>query len=322
MRIIHERPDRRERATAVTIGAYDGVHLGHRAVLRLLRELADARGLDAALVTFHRHPMQVVRPESAPKLLTTLPQKLELLESTGLLDVCRVLRFDDTRRHESAEDFVTEVLVGELGARIVVVGADFHFGYGRSGDVSLLERMGADLGFEVVGLGLVSPASEMSADADSEPYSSTQVRQLLAMGDVEAAARRLGRHHEVRGTVVEGDKRGRDLGFPTANIAVPDEIAMPADGIYAGYFVDGPGNLHQAALSLGRRPTFHHDQRFSLLEAHLLDFDGDLYGQQVAVRFVARIRGEERFDSAGELVERISLDVAETRRILGVQSRG
>ncbi|MCZ7530694.1 MAG: hypothetical protein M5U31_10325 [Acidimicrobiia bacterium] len=114
MRIIHERPDRRERATAVTIGAYDGVHLGHRAVLRLLRELADARGLDAALVTFHRHPMQVVRPESAPKLLTTLPQKLELLESTGLLDVCRVLRFDDTRRHESAEDFVTEVLVGEL----------------------------------------------------------------------------------------------------------------------------------------------------------------------------------------------------------------
>ncbi|MCZ7530695.1 MAG: hypothetical protein M5U31_10330 [Acidimicrobiia bacterium] len=131
----------------------------------------------------------------------------------------------------------------------------------------------------------------MSADADSEPYSSTQVRQLLAMGDVEAAARRLGRHHEVRGTVVEGDKRGRDLGFPTANIAVPDEIAMPADGIYAGYFVDGPGNLHQAALSLGRRPTFHHDQRFSLLEAHLLDFDGDLYGQQVAVRFVARIRG-------------------------------
>lgn len=287
-----------------------------------MRQLADARGLDAALVTFNRHPAQVVRPESAPKLLTTLPQKLELLGSTGLLDVCRVLRFDDARRHESAEDFVTEVLVGELRARIVVVGADFHFGHGRSGDVSLLERMGADLGFEVVGLGLVSPASETSAGADSEPYSSTQIRQMLATGDVVGAARCLGRPHEVRGKVVEGDKRGRDLGFPTANVAVSEETAMPADGIYAGHFIDEQGDLHQAALSLGRRPTFHDDQQSSLLEAHLLDFDGDLYGQRIAVRFVAGIRGEERFESVEELVERIALDVVETRRILGAESAG
>lgn len=317
MNVIHERPDVRERGTAITIGAYDGVHLGHRAVLRLLRELADARGLDAALITFNRHPAQVVRPESAPKLLTTLPQKLDLLEGTGLLDVCRVLRFDDARRHESAEDFVTQVLVGELNARVVVVGADFHFGHDRSGDVDLLERMGADLGFEVVGLGLVSPASETLAEEGSEPYSSTQIRRLLAGGDVAGAARCLGRHHEVGGTVVEGDRRGKELGFPTANVAVSDEIAMPADGIYAGFFVDGRGALHQAALSLGRRPTFHDDQKHSLLEAHLLDFDADLYGQRVAVQFVARIRGEERFESSEELVERIRLDVVETRRLLG-----
>ncbi|MEZ5170136.1 MAG: bifunctional riboflavin kinase/FAD synthetase [Acidimicrobiia bacterium] len=321
MDITHGSPIDGDRGSAVTIGAYDGVHRGHRALLRLLRELADARGLNAALVTFDKHPAQVVRPESAPKLLTSLPQKLELLDATGLLDVCRLLRFDEQRRHESAEDFVREVLVGELRARLVVVGADFHFGHRRAGNVALLERMGADLGFEVVGLGLVSPATDGSAasewDAsDHEAYSSTRIRGLLADGDVAGAARLLGRPHEVRGTVETGDRRGRDLGFPTANIAVPDEIAMPADGIYAGTLVSA-GDERPAALSLGHRPTFHDDQRHSLLEAHVLDFDGDLYGRSVAVCFVERIRGEEKFDTVDDLVVRIRRDVAETRRILG-----
>lgn len=310
MDITHGSPIDGDRGAAVTIGAYDGVHRGHHALLRLLRELADARGLNAALVTFDKHPAQVVRPESAPKLLTSLSQKLELLDATGLLDVCRVLRFDEERRRESAEDFVREVLVGDLRAQLVVVGADFHFGHRRAGNVSLLEDMGADLGFEVVGLGLVSPA------ADHEAYSSTRIRRLLADGDVADAARFLGRPHEVRGTVETGDGRGRDLGFPTANVAVPYEIAMPADGIYAGTFTDAGGEERPAALSLGRRPTFHDDQQKSLLEAHVLDFDADLYGQSVAVRFVDRIRGEEKFDSVDDLVARIDLDVAETRRIL------
>lgn len=298
--------------SVVTIGAYDGVHEGHRKVLQLVRELANARDLDAALVTFDRHPAQVVRPESAPKLLTSLEQKLELLEATGLLDVICVLTFDEVRSKEPAEAFVEEVLVGTLRARVVVVGADFHFGHKRGGDVALLERMGTDLGFEVVGLGLVAPES----DPAHEPYSSTRVRSLLAAGDVAGAAAMLGRPHEVRGTVVEGDRRGRQLGFPTANVAVATETCLPADGIYAGEFRGTDGVWRPSAISLGRRPTFYENAEASLLEAHLLDFDGDLYGQAAAVRFVARLRGEQKFDSVEELVAQMTADCAEAARLL------
>jgi riboflavin kinase/FMN adenylyltransferase len=241
--------------SVVTIGAFDGVHQGHRKVLRLVRDLADARGLDAALLTFDRHPAQVVRPDSAPRLLTTLEQKLELLERTGLLD----------------------------------------------------------LGFEVVGLGLVAP----EGDEDHEPYSSTRVRGALANGDVDAAASLLGRYHEVRGTVVEGDRRGRELGFPTANVMVPAEVALPADGIYAGRFRAEDRVWRDCAISLGRRPTFYEHAESSLLEAYVLDFDGDLYGQAVAVRFVARLRGEARFASAEELAAQIARDVEDARVTLG-----
>jgi riboflavin kinase/FMN adenylyltransferase len=298
--------------SVVTIGAYDGVHRGHRHVLQLVRELADARRLDAVCVTFDRHPAEVVRPESAPKLLTGLEHKLELLVDTGLLDVVCVLRFDEGRSKESAEDFVHEVLVGLLGARVVVVGADFHFGHRRGGNVALLERMGADLGFEVLGLGLVAPQS----DPAHEPYSSTRVRHRLAAHDVAGAAELLGRPHEVRGVVVEGDRRGRELGFPTANVALAADTCLPADGIYAGRFRGADGVWRPAAISLGRRPTFYDAQPYSLLEAYLLDFDGDLYGQDVAVRFVQHLRGEQRFDSVEDLVEQMRRDVELARSIL------
>jgi riboflavin kinase/FMN adenylyltransferase len=299
--------------SVVTIGAFDGVHQGHRKVLRLVRDLADARGLDAALLTFDRHPAQVVRPDSAPRLLTTLEQKLELLERTGLLDLVCVLQFDDARSQEPAEDFVRDVLVARMAARVIVVGADFHFGHRRGGNVALLERMGLDLGFEVVGLGLVAP----EGDEDHEPYSSTRVRGALANGDVDAAASLLGRYHEVRGTVVEGDRRGRELGFPTANVMVPAEVALPADGIYAGRFRAEDRVWRDCAISLGRRPTFYEHAESSLLEAYVLDFDGDLYGQAVAVRFVARLRGEARFASAEELAAQIARDVEDARVTLG-----
>ena len=295
--------------SVVTIGAFDGVHLGHQALLRLVREKADERGLPTALVTFDRHPAQVVRPESAPKLLTNLDQKLELLEATGLVDQAVVLTFDDARRQESAEDFVTEVLGGCLRARLVVVGADFHFGNARRGNVALLEQMGRDLGFDVVGLELVASPGEVT-------YSSTLVRQRLAAGDVRGAAQILGRVHDVRGPVVEGDRRGRELGFPTANVAVPEEICLPAAGIYAGTFTGADGVERPAALSLGRRPTFYADQPYLLLEAYLLDFEGDLYGQQVSVGFVDRIRSEERFDSVDALVTAMQRDVEAVRRVL------
>jgi riboflavin kinase/FMN adenylyltransferase len=300
----------------VTIGAYDGVHLGHQAVLRLVRELADARGHAATCLTFDRHPAEVVRPESAPKLLTTLDQKLELIAATGFVDTTCVLTFDEARSHEPAEEFVREVLVEGLGARLVVVGVDFHFGYRRSGNVPLLEQMGRELGFEVLGLGLVP----VDGDPSGVPYSSTRIRELLAAGDVAAAARLLGRPprpHEVRGTVERGDGRGRELGFPTANVGVPNRICLPADGIYAGTYVDAAETEWPCAISLGRRPTFYEQADRSLLEAHLLDFDGDLYDQPAKVRFVDRIRAEERFDSADALVAQIRQDVAATRAALG-----
>ena len=186
--------------TAVTIGAYDGVHLGHRALLRDLSERAAAAGLSTVVVTFDRHPASVVRPASAPKQLTTLEQKLELLAECGI-DRTLVVPFDATRAEESAEDFVKEVLVDELAARLVVVGEDFHFGHGRRGNVELLRRLGADDGFEVVGVGLTGDGRE--------PVSSTRIRALIAEGDVEGAARLLGRPHEVRGPVVHGRRPGR-----------------------------------------------------------------------------------------------------------------
>ena len=302
--------------SVVTIGAYDGVHLGHQAVLRLVRDLAVARGHAAVCCTFDRHPAEVVRPETAPKLLTTLEQKLELVAETGFVDTTFVLTFDEARSQEPAEEFVSDVLVNGLGASLVVVGADFHFGHRRHGNVKLLEQMGAELGFEVLGLGLVP----VEGDTTGQPYSSTRVRELLESGDVAGAARLLGRPprpHEVRGTVEEGDRRGRELGFPTANVAVPSRTCLPTDGIYAGTFVDGGDVERACAISLGRRPTFYEHAEKSLLEAYLLDFDGDLYGQAVKVRFVDHIRAEVRFDSVSELVDQMGRDVEVARKVLG-----
>jgi riboflavin kinase/FMN adenylyltransferase len=298
---------------AIAIGAFDGVHLGHQAVLRLVHDLAHARKLSSTVLTFDRHPAEVVRPASAPKLLTTLDQKLELLDATGSVDECLVLAFDDARSKEPAEDFVGEVLAGVLGARLVVVGADFHFGYKRHGDVALLQRMGAELGFEVLGLGLVASPESADAPEGGVPYSSTRARELLARGDVAGAALILGRPHEVRGRVERGDQRGRELGFPTANVAVAERVCLPADGVYAGTYVGEDGLERAAAISLGRRPTFYAESGLLLLEAHLLDFDGDLYGQAARVRFDRRLRGQERFESVDELIAQMARDVEAVR---------
>lgn len=302
---------RPENGCVVTIGAYDGVHLGHRAVIAEVRRLAGERRCATALVTFDRHPATVVRPESAPKLLTDLDQKLELLASTGL-DYVLVIRFDEERSQESAEDFVQEVLADCLSARAVVVGHDFHFGRGRAGNVSLLAAMGGELGFDVLGLRLTEGAGEA--------ISSTRVRTLLGAGRVEDAAELLGRPHQVRGVVRSGDRRGRELGFPTANVHVPADILLPADGIYAGWFLRADGARLATAISLGRRPTFYEEQPESLLEAYLLDFSGDLYGEEVRVEFVAHLRDELRFDSVDDLVSQMRADVEGARAALGPPS--
>jgi len=312
VRIVHELSELAAVSPAgsvVTIGVYDGVHLGHRAVLRLVRDLAVVREMDAVCVTFDRHPAEVVRPQSAPALLTDTEQKLELLDASGYLDTCFVLHFDEVRSRESAEEFVREVLVHGAQARLVVVGAEFHFGRDRGGSVPMLERMGAEHGFEVLGVGL-------EAGGDGAIYSSTGIRELLAEGDVAGAALQLGRPYELRGPVIDGDHRGRKLGFPTANVAVSRRMCMPADGIYAGTLVAADGVERPAAISLGRRPTFYENADASLLEAFVLDWSGDLYGQIARVSFRARLRGEERFDSIEALVAQMYDDVTETRRLL------
>jgi riboflavin kinase/FMN adenylyltransferase len=303
---VAPRPDA---GSVVTIGAYDGVHLGHQAVIAEVRRQAAAAGQAATVVTFDRHPASVVRPATAPRLLTDLDQKLELLEATGI-DRCLVISFDEARSKEPAEEFVSDILVERLGARRVIVGEDFHFGHQRRGDVTLLRTMGAQLGFDVDGIELVA------APGTTDRASSTAIRHALVEGDLPRAVAMLGRPHEVRGVVAHGDERGRELGFPTANVSVPGEILLPADGIYAGWFERADGTVLPAALSLGRRPTFYAEAHVSLLEAHVLDFSGDLYDEAVRVRFVARLRGEERFDSVEALVEQIGRDCDDTRAIL------
>jgi len=296
--------------SAVTIGAYDGVHLGHRAVIQEVRKRAEQLGCPTAVVTFDRHPATVVRPESAPRLLTDLDQKLELLADAGV-DLTVVIHFDRARSQESAEDFVVEVLGRCLRARLVVVGEDFHFGRQRGGNVELLQRMGPELGFDVEGLRLVEIPGVQG------PVSSTAIRELLTAGDVVRAAELLGREHEVRGVVEPGDGRGATaLGFPTANVTVPGDILLPADWIYAGWYVRPDGSTYATAISLGRRPTFYPEGAPRLLEAYLLDFDGELYGEAARVRFVSRLRGEERFESVEDLVAQMNRDVEAARAAL------
>ncbi len=297
-----------EGGSVVTIGAYDGVHLGHRHLLAELRRRAADLGVPTTVVTFDRHPATVVRPDSAPSLLTDLGQKLELLEDCGI-DRTLVVPFDAGRADETAEEFVREILVDKAGAKVIVVGEDFHFGHGRKGNVTLLGELGRSLGFEVEGISLRGD--------EGVAVSSTRIRQLVADGRVAEAAALLGRPHQVRGEVVHGDGRGgATLGYPTANVEIPREIALPGDGVYAGWYRRPDGTELPAAISVGRRPTFYDDDGDLLVEAYVLDFQGDLYGERAQVAFVDRLHGQIRFESIDELVEQMGRDVADTRRLL------
>jgi riboflavin kinase/FMN adenylyltransferase len=297
--------------SVITIGAFDGVHLGHTAVVAQVRQLAAALDARSVVVTFDRHPASVVRPESAPRLLTDLPTRLELLAETGL-DATVVLAFDQARADESAHNFVEEVLVNGLATKAVVVGEDFHFGRHREGNVALLRTLGREMDFEVEPVSLVD-----RPDGVDEPVSSTAIRRALAGGEVDVAARLLGHLYESRGPVVTGDKRGRLLGFPTANVEVPNAMCHPADGVYAGWYLRPDGSIHACAINLGRRPTFYEHADHSLLEAHLLDFNDDLYGEPARVRFQAFLRSERKFDGIDALVAQLKHDIESTRRVLG-----
>ena len=295
--------------SVITIGAYDGVHRGHRAVIADVMEIAAAQQCKSVVVTFDRHPASVVRPESAPNLLTDLDQKLELLAATGV-DATVLVRFDEAQSFESAADFVQRVLVNCLATRTIVVGEDFHFGRQRSGNVSLLRELGVTHDFDVQPRDLVP-----RADGVEEPISSTAIRRALAGGQVELAAEMLGRPYEVRGKVVRGDQRGRLLGFPTANVEVPNKICLPADGVYAGTYLRPDGERHACAINLGRRPTFYEHADHSLLEAHLLDFTDELYGEAAHVQFSHFLRSERKFEGIDALIAQLKHDIEHARAV-------
>lgn len=296
--------------SVLTIGAYDGVHLGHQAIIREVRRQAAEVGARSVVVTFDRHPASVVRPESAPRLLTDLDQKLELLAATGV-DATVLVHFDQEQSNESPQSFVERVLVGCLGAQRIVVGEDFHFGRQRSGNVTLLRELGAQHDFDVEPLTLVE-----REDGVDEPLSSTAIRRALAGGQVEVAAAMLSRPFQARGVVVQGDQRGRTIGFPTANVEVPSAICLPADGVYAGWYIRPDGTRQPCAINLGRRPTFYEHADHSLLEAHLIDFADDLYGEHARVEFTNFLRSERKFDGIDALISQLKHDVDHARGLL------
>ena len=295
-----------ERAV-ITIGAYDGVHRGHRAVIAQVQARAAELGARRVVVTFDRHPASVIRPDAAPRLLTNPAQKLELLADTGV-DATVVVPFSPEQARETPVDFVERVIVNALRAQAVIVGSDFHFGHMRQGNITLLREMGERHDFTCEPVVLVP-----RADGVDEPISSTAIRRALAGGEIETATRLLGRALEVRGTVVTGDQRGRTIGFATANVEIPNGMCLPSDGVYAGLYRRPDGSEHACAINLGRRPTFYVNAEHSLLEAHLLDFAGDLYGEDAAVTFVAFLRSEKQFAGIDELKTQLKLDVEHAR---------
>ena len=271
---------------------------------------ARRRAVPSAVVTFAGHPAEVLRPESAPLLLTDLDQRLDLIAACGL-DTAYLVDFDEEIAGWSAEKFMEDALVGQLGAVALVVGPDAHFGNRREGNLEFLRAAGPGLGLEVV---LVDEAREMPLTLES--ISSTAIRRALRGGDVAQAARMLGRLYAVSGEVIMGDQRGRTIGFPTANISLSKDRAWPSDGVYAGWFERADGSSHPCAVNIGRRPTFHLHAECSLLEAHLIGFDADLYGESCTVSFVDFLRSERRFDGVESLVAQLKDDIAETRRVL------
>jgi riboflavin kinase / FMN adenylyltransferase len=287
-------PDAQRRPRHVAVGEFDGVHLGHREVMR---------GADTVL-TFEPHPRAVVAPDKAPKLITSLAAKADLVAGLGVRELV-VIPFDGAFASQSPQGFIDDVLVGRLDAHTVSVGENFRFGHRAKGDVELLRAQAA---FETRVVELVQ--------GDGEVISSSHIRELIAAGEMERAAACLGSPFQLRGPVAHGDKRGRTLGFPTANLVPDPALAVPDHGIYAAHaIVPGLGEW-TAAVSIGVRPTFV-TGRGLLVEAFLLDFDGDIYGRELRLDFLERIRGEKRFDSAETLIEQMHRDVEQIAAIAG-----
>lgn len=309
----------------LTIGVFDGVHRGHAELIARAVTAARARGVPTVLMTFDPHPMEVVFPGSHPAQLTTLSRRAELVEELGI-DVFLVMPFTADFMKLTPDRYIHELLVERLHVLDVVVGENFTFGKKAAGTVATLRKAGERLGFSVESVSLVAERHQ----SESVTYSSTYIRACVDAGDVVAAEEALGRPHRVEGVVVRGDGRGRHLGYPTANIAPPMHSAIPADGVYAAWFtvlghgtVTGsviPGERYPAAVSIGTNPTF--SGRTRTVEAFVLDTTADLYGQHVAVDFVARIRGQEKFGSVDDLIEAMGRDTVKARAILAAADFG
>lgn len=298
--------------SVVTIGVFDGVHAGHRAIIETARltagELSDDGSLPVVAVTFNPHPAAVVRPEAQPSMLASIDQRVALLTEAGC-DAVLVLPFTKELSQLSAEEFAITVLGGRLHARAIVIGENFRFGHRASGSVDTLRALSGDLDWDVIGLGLVGD--------EDVTWSSTYVRQCVAEGDMAEVTRALGRTHRVEGVVVHGDHRGRELGFPTANLAPIEHAAVPADGVYAGWLVRRPNageTRLPVAISIGTNPTFDGVER--RVEAYVLDRDDlDLYGEYVGFEFAGRLRPTLKFDGVEALIAQMNNDVAQVRAL-------
>ena len=295
--------------SAVTIGKFDGVHVGHRQILTQLTQISQDHNLVSTVVTFDRHPMALLNPEDMPADIISLEERLDLISQAGV-QVCVVLTFEEHLSKLSPEEFVKDILSQSLNARVVLAGKDFRFGADAVGDISTLTTLGKEHGFDVVLIEDVSLSG-------GERVSSSLIREAMAQGDMARVKTFLGRYPRVIGEVVHGEKRGRAMGFPTANLSPDATGLIPADGIYAGWFYN-KGKKHPCAISVGTNPTFDNVTRRTV-EAYVLDQDFDVYGHHVEVEFVEHLRGMVAYESVDALIEQMNRDVENTRKSLGLE---
>ncbi|HJM27612.1 MAG TPA: bifunctional riboflavin kinase/FAD synthetase [Acidimicrobiales bacterium] len=298
------------RGTVATIGVFDGVHLGHQALIALVVEEAKELDLETAVVTFDRHPTQIISPDNSPKTLTSIDRKIELFQDHGI-DYVYLIKFDQERSQTPAVNFLEEVFINGVRAKSIYVGEDFQFGFRKEGNVELLHTEGKKAGVNVTGVLLVHGQSE-----EEGPISSTAIRDHLELGEVSLANKKLGRMYECQGKIISGDGRGQTIGVPTANLLIDPEILLPAVGVYSAWYQRPDGSRKKAAVNIGRRPTFEDCSHDVSVEAHLLDFEGDLYGETGRLFFVKRIREERKFSGVPELQNQLRNDLATVRKTL------
>jgi len=295
-----------DKRTVLTLGTFDGIHLGHQQIIRKVVESSEEFHLRNIVITFHPHPRKVINPELQIKLLTTSEEQIEILEKLGVQNLF-VINFTKEFSELTPDEFIKNYLVEKIGLSRIVIGYDHHFGKGRGGDVNFLIASGKQYGFEIL---QIPPFI-----IDNEPVSSTKIRNELESGNINKVNRMLGRTYSFSGVVVEGDKRGRKLGYPTANISLSDEDKMlPQLGIYA-VLVNIDGTEHKGLLSIGKRPTFYDDGKV-IPEVYIYDFNNDIYGKEIKINLVEKLRGEEKFNTAEELIRQMDIDKENGLKVL------